>query len=135
MLNVHVDYIAVLAGGVAAWIVGAIWYGVLGKRWMSTMDKVKAQLPGSSSRTVPLVVLLAGDLVMAWVLAHAIAATGEVTIRSGAITAAFLWLGFIATTVAVSNMFAHRKFALTLIDGSLWLAATIVAGIVIGAFR
>jgi hypothetical protein len=61
--------------------------------------------------------------------------SGDVTIRSGAVTAAFLWLGFIATTVAVSNMFAHRKFALTLIDGSHWLAATIVAGIVIGAFR
>src|SRR5260370_1405099 len=46
MLNVHVGYIAVLAAGVAAWIVGALWYGVLGKRWMSTMDRVKAQLPG-----------------------------------------------------------------------------------------
>jgi hypothetical protein len=102
---------------------------------MSTMDKVKAQLPGSGSRAVPLVVLLASDLVMAWVLAHAIDSTGEVTITSGAITAAFLWLGFIATAVSVNNMFGHRKFAHTLVDAGYWLAATIVAGIVIGAFR
>ncbi len=31
----HNSYIAILAAALAAWVFGAIWYGVLGKTWMA----------------------------------------------------------------------------------------------------
>lgn len=131
MFHVHINLLAVLLAAIAAWLVGAVWYGVLGKTWMTALDKVKAQFAGS--KLVPMVLSFIGDVVMAFILAHAIAAMGNVTIVDGALTASFLWLGFVATTIAVNNAFAGRRVSLTLIDAGHWLAAMVAAGIVIGA--
>jgi hypothetical protein len=39
-----------------------------------------------------------------------------VTRRNGIISALFMWLGFVITTVAVNNAFGQRKASLTVID-------------------
>jgi hypothetical protein len=76
------------------------------------------------------------QLVMAWVLAGLLAhlGPGQVTVRNGVISGAFVWLGFVATTVAVNNMFAMRRFTLTIIDAGHWLVVLVLIGAVIGAF-
>ena len=45
--------------------------------------------------------------VLAGVLRHL--GPGEVTLRSGIITGAFMWLGFVITTMAVNNAFRGAK--------------------------
>jgi Protein of unknown function (DUF1761) len=133
MFHVSIDYVAVVLAAVAAWIVGGIWYGAFGRSRLSAFDKVKTQFVGR--RMLPLALFsFVADLVMAFVLAHAIAATGSVTIANGAAVAAFLWLGFVATTIVVGNRFSGRSTALTLNDAGLWLVAIVAAGVVIGAF-
>jgi Protein of unknown function (DUF1761) len=133
MFHAGIDYTAVVLAAVAAWIVGAIWYGAFGRSRMSTFDKVKTQFVGR--QIVPMALFsFVADLVMAFVLANAIAATGSVTIGNGVEVAAFLWLGFVATTITVGNHFSGRSISFTLNDAGLWLAAIVAAGIVIGAF-
>jgi hypothetical protein len=43
----NVNFLAIAAAAVAAWIFGAIYYGALGKTWMAalgtSMDAMKAQ--------------------------------------------------------------------------------------------
>jgi len=57
---------------------------------------------------------------------------GPVTVRSGIISGALIWLGFVITTIAVNNAFQRRKPMLTVIDGGHWLLALVVQGAVLG---
>jgi hypothetical protein len=73
--------------------------------------------------------------IMAWVLAGGIAhlGPGQVTLKNGVISALFMWVGFVATTMAVNNAFGQRKAALTVIDGIHWLGVLVIQGAIIGA--
>ena len=71
---------------------------------------------------------------MAWVLAGLMAHIGPITIRSGLISAGFVWFGFVLTTIAVNNAFSGRKPMLTVIDAGHWLGVLLIMGAVIGAF-
>jgi hypothetical protein len=50
------------------------------------------------------------------------------------ITGAFVWTGFVITTMGVNHTFGGQKPMLTLIDGLYWLAVLVLMGAVIGAF-
>jgi hypothetical protein len=71
---------------------------------------------------------------MAWMLAGVVGHLGAVTLVNGVISAFFLWLGFVITTLAVNNMFGLRRHALILIDGGHWLGALLLMGAIIGAW-
>lgn len=45
---------------------------------------------------------------------------------------ASVWLGFVATTLAVNHTFQGAKKELTLIDGGHWLGVLLVQGLLIG---
>lgn len=129
-----VNYVAVVFAGVAGWLVGALWYWVLGKPWMAannmTPDAMKAR--GGPS-PLPFIIAFAANLIMAWAIAGLLGHFGEFTIGNGIISGAACWLGFVITTMAVNNVFAKRKPALLLIDGGHWLAVLMVQGAIIGA--
>jgi len=80
-------------------------------------------------------VSFAADLVMAWMLAGVLGhlGPGEVTLKNGVITGAFLWFGFILTTMVVNFCFSGRDKRLLLIDLGNWLIALVVMGAIIGA--
>ncbi len=71
---------------------------------------------------------------MAWMLAGVIGhlGPGEVNLHNGVISAAFVWFGFVITTLAVNNAFQGAKRSLTLIDGGHWLGVLLLQGAVIG---
>ena len=136
-----VNYLAVFVAAIAAWITGAVWYGVLANPWVAaqgkTMEAFKQEMVVTGpAQFAPYALAFVANLVMAWVLAGLLGhlGAGQVTIRGGIISAAFCWLGFVVTTLAVNNAFSGRKAMLTVIDSGHWLAAMIVAGAVIGAF-
>jgi hypothetical protein len=135
-----IDYLAVLVAAVAAWIFGAVWYGILGKQWMAalgkTMEQCKAEQSNRSRAAffAPFVLAFIAALIIAWVLAGIMAHVGPITIRSGVISGAFVWFGFVLTTIVVNNAFAMRKPMLSAIDAGHWLGALLIAGAVIGAF-
>jgi hypothetical protein len=135
------SYLAIVLAAVAAWIAGAVWYGVLGGPWVAaqgkTMEAFKAEqaaLKGTPRAWLPFVLAFLAELVMAWVLAGVIGhlGAGQVTLRNGVISALFLWLGLVLTTVLVNNAFTGRKAMLTAIDAGHWLLVLLVMGAVIG---
>ena len=129
------NYWAVLMAAVAAWMLGALWYSALSKPWMTAAGVSKAGIEESSGTVrgfLPFVLAFAAALVMAWVLAGIMGHLGQLSIRNGVISAAFCWLGFVITTMAVNYTFGQRRPLLLLIDGGYWLAALVVMGAVIG---
>jgi hypothetical protein len=134
-----INFLAVFIAALAGFGFGAVYYMTLSKPWMNavgwTPDDQARHLKGelNPSKT-PFLIAIIANLIMAWVLAGLIAHTGTVTIRSGIISAAFAWFGFVITTLAVNYGFSGRKPMLTLIDGGHWLGVLLIMGAVIGAF-
>lgn len=129
------NYIAIVVAAITGFFFGGIYYTLLSKQWLSAVGLTKEKI-GKSASTVPYVIVMVSNLVMAWVLAGAIGhlGPGQVSIRNGLISAGFLWVGFIVTTIAANNAFGQRKPMLTIIDSGHWLGALLIMGVVIGAF-
>ncbi len=132
------NVLAILVAAIAGFVFGAVWYGALGKHWMAALGKTEADIKGPSGKVSPLPFILAAiaQLIMAWVLAGIIGhlGPGQVTLRNGVISALFVWLGFVATTLVVNHGFSGAKRSLTLIDGGHWLGVLVIMGAVIGWF-
>jgi len=126
-----INYLAVVIAALAGFGFGAVYYMSLASPWLDAIGKTRADLDRSKT---PFLVAIVANLVMAWVLAGLIAHMGPVTIRSGIISAAFCWFGFVITTLAVNYAFGVRKPMLTVIDGGHWLGVLLIMGAVIGAF-
>jgi hypothetical protein len=131
------NYLAILVAALAGWLFGAVWYGVLGTRWMAAIGKTADELrPGGKMPVLPLIFAVAANVVMAYILAGVIShlGPGQVTVRNGVVSAAFVWLGFVLTTMTVNNTFAQRDLRLLAIDGGHWLLVLVIMGAVIGVF-
>ena len=58
----------------------------------------------------------------------------DITVRGGMISALFVWLGFVLTTIGTNQAFQGDKPVVTAIDAGHWLAVLVVMGAIIGAF-
>jgi hypothetical protein len=128
-----INYLAVLVAGVAGWLVGAAWYGVLGKAWMDAAG-ISPPEGGRHMPIGPMILSFFALLLMALMLAGLMGHMGTPIVMTGVISGALVWLGFVITTIAVGNAFQGKKPMLTVIDGGHWLAVLLVQGIVLGLF-
>lgn len=126
-----VNYIAVVIAALAGFGTGAAWYMILGRFWFAALGKKKEDMDTTAT---PFLIAIVANLVMAIMLAGVIGHLGEVDIKTGVISGALIWLGFVITTLGVNHAFEGAKTSLTLIDGGHWLAVLLVMGAVIGAF-
>lgn len=143
MLPETTNFLVMLAAAVASWLFGAMWYGTFGKLWVSaqglTVDEFKArqaEKAGKLSAQFPFIVAFVAQLIMAYVLyglMKHVAHTNPLSVRTGLISAAFIWFGFMLTAMAVNNAFTGRKIMLTVIDAGHWLGVMLVLGAVLGA--
>jgi len=112
MVQVPVNYLAVLACGVAAMVLGYLYYGPLfGKLYsrlmgFDNMDPAKrADMMKGMGKSYAMTFV--GSLVTAWVLAHATIYAGAYMhwsgLAAGLVTGFMSWLGFMAT-VTLGNV-------------------------------
>jgi hypothetical protein len=131
----NMNYLAIVAAAVAAWLYGAVWYRAFAARWMDALGKTRDQLmPGGRRSITSMVIVFVADLIMAAVLARLIPAMGPTSIASGLLTAGACWLGFVLTTIVVTNGYARNPSALSAVASWHWLGVLLVMGLVIGAF-
>ena len=134
-----VSYLAIVLAAVAGWLFGALWYAVFSRQWQLaagiTPGKMR-QAQKTPALYLPFVIAFLALVVMAWILAGLIGhlGPGQFTVRNGAISGAFCWLGFVITSMAVNNGFAGRDWRLLLIDGGHWLAVLLLMGAILGSF-
>lgn len=128
---VGINYLAIGAAAVTSFIFGALWYGTLGKVWMTA-----AGLSEEDTKPKPLIFVMTFvcQLVMAWVLAGLVGHLGEnqVTLSNAIISALFVWVGFVLVPVIVNYGFQGKPIMLTIVDGGHWLGVLLVQATVIG---
>jgi Protein of unknown function (DUF1761) len=114
------NYWAIVVAAVAGWVFGTAL------RWPFTRERPK--------NVQALVLAFTACLIMAWMLAGVLGhlGPGQVTLRNGVISAAFLWFGFVLTSTVVNNTSAGRGWGQTAIDVGHWLVVLLAMGAVIG---
>ena len=141
MIYGGLNHLVIVLAAAAGWIVGAVWYGMLARHWVSalgkSMDQFKqeqAALRGRPSSYLPFILAFVANLAMAWMVAWLLGhfGPGQATVKNGVVIGAAVWFGFVLTTITVNNAFGGRKYKLTLIDAGHWLAVLIVIGAIVG---
>ena len=129
---------AVLAAGVAAMIVGFLWYSPLlfAKPWMALMgydpsDKDKtAELQKGAGKLYG--ISFVASLVTALVLGKVIQIATVNTALYGAKIGAELWLGFVATVQLTDGLFGKKPAKLYLINTGYQLVCYLTMGAILG---
>ena len=140
MVFAGMNVLAIALAAIAGFGFGAVWYNVLfSTAFMTALGKTADDLKGPNgnpSLLVPLITSAVSQLLMAWVLAGLIGhlGIGQVTVRNGIISGLFVWVGFVATVLAVTQRFEGQKWMLTLIDAGHWLGVLVIMGAIIGVF-
>ena len=124
---------AIIAAALAAFVFGALWYTALSRPWMAALGM--APPAQRVVPVVPMIVSIIAELIMAFVLAGVIGhlGPGAVTLKNGLISGAFVWAGFIATTLAMNYAYQSRSLKLYAIDAAHWLGVMLLQGAVLGA--
>ncbi len=134
MVFAGINYWAILLAGVASFLFGGVWYGLLSRQWMAAAGMSEDRIKAAGSPVVPMVAAFVCQVIMALVLAGIIGHLGKshITLRNGIVSGALVWLGFVMTTLVVNHSFQQAKRALTVIDGLHWLGVLMLQGAVIG---
>lgn len=130
-----VNTLGILGAAIAGYVFGAVYYMLLAKSWMAAVGKTEDEIKANMS-AVPYIVAFVCQLIMAIMLAGVVAHLGDksMTVRNATISAFFIWLGFVVTTLAVNHAFQGAKRSLTAIDGAHWLGVLLIQGVVLGLF-
>ena len=126
------NWIAVLGATVAAFALGAIWYGPLfGRRWMGFVGLSEADVQGANmglTYGVTFVLQLIAVVVLALVMGP------EATLVTGALTGLGVGAAWVATAMGVNALFSQESIGLYLINAGYHVAYYTLAGAILGAF-
>jgi hypothetical protein len=127
-----------LLAAAAAWAFGAAYYGALGSLWLAALGTTKEKLMAERGKqsalknAYPFILSFVAEVVIAWVLCGMMMHMGLSGMRAGMISGAFVWFGFVLTTIAVNNAYPGRSWKLTALDAGHWLGVFLIIGAVIG---
>jgi len=132
----EVNWIAVLLSALAGYAIGAVWYMALANPWMKAAGLTPETIKGADGKQNPLPFIIAAlaNIVMATMLFGILVHVGDPTPRRGMMSAIFIWIGFVATTLAVNYAYQKKPLRLTLIDGGHWLVNLAAQGAILGWF-
>ena len=123
--------ITILAAGVAGWIFGAVWYGVLSKPYQRALGLNPDDCKDKKMPLLPMVAAFVAAVVMSAVLYQLLTNLGVLGIWPSMVAGFTVGVGFVLTALLVNNMFQQKSFALTVIDGGHWVLALVIEAVVI----
>ncbi len=134
----NLSWLPVIIAAVAAWIFGAVYYGILCKAWLAaqgtTVEQTKAANAGKSSaaKATPFVLSFIAEIVMGVAMSGILFHIGIYGLGAGLFSGAMIWIGFVLTTIAVNNAYTFRSVRLTAIDAGHWLGVLLIIGGILG---
>lgn len=128
----EINWLALLVGAIAYWLLGAIWYSFLFQKQWITYHKIDVSDPNmkggiAAIMLTSLVLMFVASLGLG-ILAERMELTGWM---SGAKLGAFTGLFFSATAISITYLYLKRPMGLHLIDGLYHVVGQMLAGIII----
>jgi uncharacterized protein DUF1761 len=132
----NLNYMAVTVAAIASFLFGGVWYHAFSRQWMDAVGMTPDKMPRDRGAIGLYVLAFVAQLIMAWMLAgillHMSAGGLPTTVRTGVISAGFLWFGFVMTTMVVNHAFHGARHMLTVIEGGHWLGVLLIQGAILG---
>src|SRR6266852_2920577 len=126
--TVRINYLAIIVAAILYWLLGGLWFAVLfGKQWMA-LEAFKPEDIQRISPTIPYIVSMIANLVIAFILALVCAS-------QKAETGILMSVGFVATTTLTTYLYEGRPFNLFLINVGYIVVGLALMGAVIGAWK
>lgn len=130
------NYLAVFTAAIASFVFGGVWYSTFSKPWMEAVgmspERMQKERSSLGLYVLAFVALLVMALMLAGILVHLAQGGRATSLRTGLISAGFLWLGFVIPTMVVNYAFHGARQMLTLIDGGHWLGVLLIQGAIMG---
>ena len=119
------NWLAVLAAVIVNMVLGFFWYGRLfGKAWVEEIKVEESELTQSPSMfIVPIISFIVGAIVL-WNVSQALG-------LSAAVTAFWVWLGFVALTSYTNDLYEGRSFRLWAIQNVNHLFGLTITGLLL----
>jgi hypothetical protein len=135
----QVNYLAVLAGGLAIFLLGGLWYSpvLFAKRWISLQGVTEEEMKAKSQGSMPLQFLQAfiTGLCVSWAMAVLLNHFVNLTILRAALVGVLCWVGFAGATSYATALFSQKSRHLWLIDSGFNLVSFVIACIILAAWR
>ncbi|CAN5413367.1 DUF1761 domain-containing protein [soil metagenome] len=134
-MGMQIHWLAVLAAGVAGFLVGGIWYSALfGKVWMAARGVTAESMQGAKANVGLLFAMtFVLDVVMAFFIDHVLGTyTPKPDFSLTLMIAGGLALGFVIPAMIVNYLYQQASRNLMLIDAGHWLFAFLAMGAVLG---
>lgn len=127
-----VNLSAILAATLASYLLGSLWYLMLGPAWRAAVGWTET-VPPYRPAAFELAIAFICQLILAIALSGLMAHMGGASVRTGIITAVAAWAGFILPTLTTNMIFQRRNRALIWQDGLHWLLILATQATVLGA--
>lgn len=140
MLDLIVNYYAILAAAIVAVALGFLWYSpvLFGTKWMKLMGMTAESMnsqKGSKNMTVVFALQALGALAQAFVLAYVAVVFGVVDVASAVQLGFWMWLGFVAPTQLGIVLWDKKPWALFYITAGYYLVSLILMSLVLALWQ
>ena len=125
--------LAVLLAAAAGFATGAVWYMVLGKRWMAAVGKTEEEIKANQN-PLPFIIGFLGSLVTAGMMRHVFVMAGIDTFGGALVSGLGIGVFMTAPWILTNYAFAGRPRPLWWIDAGHAVLAMTAIGTVLGAF-
>ena len=135
----NINFWAVLAATLSAFVIGYVWYGPLfGKAWMKVTGLSEEKLEqGNMAKIFGLAFVF--ELIMAFNLAmffHGSEEASEmISAGSGAFYGFLTGFGWIFFALAVNSLYEQKSWKYISINGGYWTITFTVMGLILGAWK
>lgn len=126
------EFIIVIGAGLIGYVFGAIWYGVLGRKWQDAVGLSADEVKPANSIGAYVCALIA-NIVIAGMMRHIFATSGVYGMGLGAISGFGLGLFIAGSYLALNYSFAKRPMSLRVIDIGHAAGSATVIGAFLGA--
>lgn len=133
----HVNYLAILVGGVVIFLLGGIWYSLLFKKpWVALMGISEEKMKeGSGGMGFNLLMAFLCGLLISYIMAIIINHFPPMTWCRGAFVGTIVWAGFAAPTSFATAIFSMTKKRVWLINTTYNWVCFMVVGMILSVWR
>lgn len=134
MHHLHFNHLAILVAALIQWVLGALWYSLFfAKPWMALVGHQKGErLKGA---VFAMIWSFFGGLILSFMLAHVVLWSGAPSFGWGALIGFICWLGFVFAPLSAETLYERRPSRLLAINAGYWLAAMLITGGLLAAWR
>jgi len=128
MHHLHFNHLALVAGALILWFLGALWYSpaLFAKPWIAIVGRKEGEKP--KGLVAGMIGSLIGDLILTFVLAHVIGWSGADSFALGAFVGFICWLGFVVGPLYPQSVYEGRPFTYFAINAGYWFIGLVGVG-------